>query len=253
MSDELVIEVGSSKERQLQAKLVSKRALKRALGVKRPKVLLVYQPGSRRGPQVRMRVLREAFFRIKRARDTITLSDDWQLQVVEMVRELSADRVLFFVDSSPAKKKSRSVKVTKTPLTKSLEQARARQDRVLRMGRWYDASQVAKLLNGHVARSNPSQFASKLRSERRLLGVRHRGEYLHPEFQFDTASGTLRPEMARLLKVLPDEASGWVAALWCFQPTGHLRGKRPKDVFGSNAEVVIDAATRDFVSDESSW
>ena len=83
--------------------------------------------------------------------------------------------------------------------------------------------------------------------------MRHKGEFLHPGFQFDERTGALRPETAELLAVLPKEPTGWAAALWCFQPTGRLAGQRPADRFGKDPKAVIAAAKKDFEGDEGNW
>jgi hypothetical protein len=84
--------------------------------------------------------------------------------------------VLYFIDSSVEPKDSKRAPpaprggITRGPLKDPLAVARARRDRVLTFGKWYTAPEVAQLLNGAVARSNPSQYASTLRRQRRLLG-----------------------------------------------------------------------------------
>jgi hypothetical protein len=83
--------------------------------------------------------------------------------------------------------------------------------------------------------------------------VLHKGEYLHPEFQFNARTGSLRREMAQLLQVLPKDRTGWGAALLCFQPTGRLGGRRPADAFATDGQAVIAAAKQDFKGDDGNW
>ena len=124
---------------------------------------------------------------------------------------------------------------------------------MLATGKWFTAAEVANQLNGEVAASNPSQFASKLRRQGRLLGVRHRGEYLHPDFQFSPKTGVLIEEVAALLGILPKDPTGWGPALWCFQPTKWLGERSPAAVFRSNPASVIAAAKKEFKPGDGGW
>jgi len=128
------------------------------------------------------------------------------------------------------------------------EAAKQTRDRLLAKESWLDSKAVARAARSTLVESNPAQFASRLRREHRLFGVRWRGEYLHPAFQF-LPTGELNPEMAKLLDVLPTTDANWNAAFWLFQPTGKLGGHRPADVFANNPKAVIAAATADFVRD----
>ncbi|MHB8447834.1 MAG: hypothetical protein ACYC9P_07910, partial [Rudaea sp.] len=110
-----------------------------------------------------------------------------------------------------------------------LDAAREDRDDLLKSVTWFDSAKVAKI-SGTTAESNPAQHASRLRREKRLFGVRYKGEYLHPEFQF-RQSGDVHPAIGRLLQVLPSTDANWTAAFWLFQPHGRLGGKSPAAVF----------------------
>ncbi len=62
------------------------------------------------------------------------------------------------------------------------------------------------------------------------------------------------PEMAELLKVLPNDDTGWRQAFWLFQKHAQLPGsQRPADVFQHNPAAVLKAAKSDFQVSDSSW
>ncbi|TDR38428.1 hypothetical protein DFR29_121100 [Tahibacter aquaticus] len=135
----------------------------------------------------------------------------------------------------------------------SLDAARALRDTLLKDEMWLTSTQVAEHGRGEALETNPHEYASRLRRERRLLGVRIRGQYLHPAFQFLTATGAPHPKMSELLAILPAEDHGWAGALWCFSPTNALDGQRPADRFLADPDAVIALARRDFEGDNADW
>lgn len=135
----------------------------------------------------------------------------------------------------------------------SLEAAVELRDELLRTERWLSSTELGeRARGGEELESNPHQYASRLRRERRLLGVRLKGQYLHPAFQLDF-NGAPHPKMAELLRYLPDEDHGWAAAFWCFAPTHKLLGARPADMFRERPNDVIEAARKDFRGDDADW
>jgi hypothetical protein len=74
--------------------------------------------------------------------------------------------------------------------------------------------------------------------------------FVYPAFQFDTRGG-IRPEVAGLLKVLPDEddRGGWQRAFWLYSPHALLEGRTPADVFGHEPQRVIQVAKCHFDAD----
>ena len=142
---------------------------------------------------------------------------------------------------------------TPAPAVTPLDAARQKRDALLKSERWLSSTEVAEHARGEVLYSNPHQHASRLRREGRLFGVRLGGQYLHPAFQFQPASGEPHPRLDELLAKLPGEDNGWAAALWLFAPTRKLDGARPADVFLANPDAVIDAARRDFEGDDADW
>lgn len=131
-------------------------------------------------------------------------------------------------------------------LTVQTERAVARRDELLASEPWLDYKKVAHLARGALVESNGSEYASRLRRERRLLGAKVRGAYQHPAFQFG-ADGAVLPDMAKVLAILPKDDSGWASTFWFFQPSGVLDGRRPADVFREDPGAVIRAAEMDFV------
>lgn len=84
----------------------------------------------------------------------------------------------------------------------------------------------------HIARAQPSEgtkTVAELRIARKLLGLPTARGYRYPEFQFDPATGLVRPEMAALIALLPHRFSPWSLAFWFAQPTRLLLApKRPR-------------------------
>jgi hypothetical protein len=121
---------------------------------------------------------------------------------------------------------------------------------------WPDDDRVRALTGaqeGHFGSSD----VSTLRAERRILGVwsPDRCAFFHPDFQFDQR-GCIRPEIARLLAVLPagNDRGGWARAFWLYSPHAHLGGKTPAEVFATAPERVIEAANREFGgSPDTGW
>ncbi len=105
------------------------------------------------------------------------------------------------------------------------------------------SKQIAERARDTAIDSNPSQLASRLRREGRLLGAKRGVQYVHPAFQFGK-NGHVLPAMRSLLPLLPTEErdGGWAAVFWCFQPHADLDGKIPAEVFPHDAQRVIDVA-----------
>ncbi len=142
-----------------------------------------------------------------------------------------------------------------------LDRAREERDYLLANESWYTSEQVAKRSTDELAGLSSEEYTKLLRSERRLLGVRFRGEYLHPASQF-LPSGEVHPAMLDVLTLLPHSDANWAAAFWWFQPTGLLleRGisgeweaRRPADVFLADPQRVVAAAKSDFVRRDSEF
>ena len=89
--------------------------------------------------------------------------------------------------------------------------------------------------------------------QQELLRVWNGHEYLCPQFQFDTRTGSLMPEMKTLLSILPNDRTGWRQAFWLFQRHGALSGGRPADVFQLSPNTVIQAARGDFEVSDDRW
>lgn len=125
-----------------------------------------------------------------------------------------------------------------------LEAAREDRDDLLRNVAWLNSAEVAQLIG---AESQTVGHVNQLCREKRLFGVRYRGEYLHLEFQFG-GSGEIHPAIARLLEYLPSTDANWTAAFWLFQPHGGLGGKTPAEVFHECPHEIVRLAHEDFVT-----
>jgi len=127
-------------------------------------------------------------------------------------------------------------------------------ERLIKNEKWLTATEVARLMHLPKAVADELNFETinNMKQDRRLFGVKYRGEALYPLFQF-AENGFLKSEMAMVLSVLPRDEYGWVAAFWFFQPTALLDGKSPADVFARDAAAVIRAARSDFVRRDSEF
>ncbi|WP_175051969.1 hypothetical protein [Paraburkholderia sediminicola] len=128
-------------------------------------------------------------------------------------------------------------------------------DELLR-NRWPDDCRVA----GSVEVSPSADAGAHLahaRAARLLLGVWSEAQrgFVYPDFQFDRF-GKLRPEVSKLLMVLPgdDDRGGWRRAFWLYSPHALLDGLPPAEVFVSDPHRVLNVAVREFSPDcDSSW
>jgi hypothetical protein len=84
----------------------------------------------------------------------------------------------------------------------------------------------------------------RLREERRIFVVAHRGGTYIPSFQFDE-KGKPRPAVARVIQILGKDTSDWGLALWFTAASSRLDGKRPVDLLSSHPEEVIQAAEQE--------
>jgi hypothetical protein len=265
MSDpkQLVLETGRPGMQYLSTRLVQKGRIKLALKMERPAVLLAYDAKSARAQKVRIEVLQSLGRPERKITDAVAKrvgfrlvrmhAVHWQNEIQNLIRHLGSEVLCAIALPGPQAARDPVTPNAEDGSSDPLTLARLRRERLLKTGKWYTAAQVAEALKGEVTASNPSQYTSRLRQQRRLLGVRYRGEYLHPEFQFDAKMGVLRREMATLLPILPKDDTGWSAAFWCFQPTGRLDGRRPADVFQANPKAVVTAAKKDFEGDDGNW
>lgn len=125
-------------------------------------------------------------------------------------------------------------------------------DRLIATESWLTSEAIAKRARGPVVELDPKQYAFQLRQAGQILGVRHQHRRLHPDCQFDTVDGCLKPLeiMAPLLEFLPKDESGWTQAFWLFQPSGRIQGARPADVLATRRDDVLRAAENDFHGDD---
>ncbi len=127
-------------------------------------------------------------------------------------------------------------------------------DRLLNQETWYDSAEVIQRIYRTLEVDNPESCTQQLRLAKKLFGVRRSTRYLHPAFQFDPITGMLSTAMTRLLAVMPLSDANWSNAFWLFLPTGRLPGDaRPADLFHSDPESVILAATLDFHGEVDAW
>jgi hypothetical protein len=86
-----------------------------------------------------------------------------------------------------------------------------------------------------------------------VLRVLNNSEYLYPAFQFDRATGQVPLELEPVLRMLPQDSSGWWGIFWFFQPHALLDGECPAKVWSKNPRIVAEAARSSFASEEAYW
>jgi RNA polymerase sigma factor (sigma-70 family) len=125
-------------------------------------------------------------------------------------------------------------------LLQARRNAIARSEMLARLGALSSAD-VADLIGSSA--KNRSAIASRLRKERRLLGVDYRGVTYFPAFQF--SNGEPLPLLADVLAVLGDaQWSDWEQALWFVTANEWLEGRSPVDAL-EDPDRVLAAAIRE--------
>jgi hypothetical protein len=95
---------------------------------------------------------------------------------------------------------------------------------------------------GDSTSDNPSQYALDLRNSAKVFGVRFGRVWHYPKFQFDSNKRP-HPEMKQVLASLAPDPKGWDRLQWFVTPHEHLRGKTPLQVWSSDRQKVIEAAS----------
>lgn len=95
---------------------------------------------------------------------------------------------------------------------------------------------------GDSISDNPSQYALDLRNSGKVFGVRFGRVWHYPKFQFDAKR---RPfvEMRQVLEALSPDPKGWDRLQWFIAPHEILKGKTPLQVWKSDRQGVIEAAS----------
>lgn len=135
------------------------------------------------------------------------------------------------------------VQEANAPMPPALLAAVAEQER-----RWRDIERDYGLLSGTDVATlsgstahNRSEYASNLRTRRRVLAALRRGRYAYPAFQF-AESGRVHPAVPAVIDVMVPQ--GWDAEsiiFWMVSPNGYLGGDPPAQRL-ADTEIVVDAA-----------
>ena len=107
-------------------------------------------------------------------------------------------------------------------------------------------SREVRELSG-LATRNPSEPASRWKRHRRIFGVPVGNQDRYPAFQF--AEGRPRPEIARIMAVLPNDMSPWQVAFWFASSNRWVEDDKPPQEALDEIDRVLAAAT-DLASDE---
>jgi hypothetical protein len=102
------------------------------------------------------------------------------------------------------------------------------------------ASAVSVLLGSRS--SNSRQYANRLRLRSEIVGVPHHNQFLFPRFQFDEETGTVWPAARQANALLDASNDPWGAASWWVTPDATIGGRAPKDLLGSEDEVLVTLA-----------
>jgi hypothetical protein len=113
--------------------------------------------------------------------------------------------------------------------------------RILRDFGAFRASELADVA-GSLA-GNRSQVAYRLRKEKRIFAVPHRGTWWYLGFQFDEA-GRPRPVIAEVLAHIGDWPP-WEIARWFVARNPLLDRRAPLELMTDASEEVVRAAERD--------
>ena len=120
---------------------------------------------------------------------------------------------------------------------KMLTQAK---DDILGCGDFLPANRLAQHFNV------PTETLTRLiewEGNNRVFLIEHEGCNLFPKYAFSTRSGLCpHPELKEILSIFIPTKNSWAVAFWFFSPNGMLGGKRPRDMFCSDATRVILAA-----------
>ena len=101
-------------------------------------------------------------------------------------------------------------------------------------------SREVRELSG-LATRNRSEPASRWKRHRRIFGVPVGNHGRYPAFQF--AEGRPRPEIARVLTVLPADMSPWQVAFWFASANGWIEDdKAPQDALHDMDRILAAAA-----------
>lgn len=109
------------------------------------------------------------------------------------------------------------------------------------------ASAVSVLLGSRS--SNSRQYANRLRLRSEIVGVPHHNQFLFPRFQFDEETATVWPAARQANVLLDASIDPWGAASWWVTPDGTIGGRAPKDLLGSEDDVLV-ALARDLAEAE---
>jgi hypothetical protein len=116
---------------------------------------------------------------------------------------------------------------------------RIRQEMLDRVGT-YTSEDLAAAADS--ASRNASQFARDLRRAGKVFGVRFGQAWLYPKFQFDSRRHVL-PEMKAIVAALTPDPRGWDRLQWFLEPHEALQGRTPLEVWSSNRQRVVEAAS----------
>jgi hypothetical protein len=133
-----------------------------------------------------------------------------------------------------------------TPNELLVRAAHLRRKELLNQVSWLDTAGVSVRQGGGESQAESEAIVRALRHANALFGVWSGSEYLHPVFQFDPQTGSLRPQMREMLEVLPQKFTEWQKCYWFFQTNEGLNGACPADVFLTDPQTVLQLARRSF-------
>jgi hypothetical protein len=132
------------------------------------------------------------------------------------------------------------------------EAAAARRAELLQKKVWFTERQ---LYERFFSKRGPAARRARLANglSRSVLRALNDSEYLYPAFQFDGTTGQVSLELERVLRMLPQDSSGWSGIFWFFQPHALLDGDCPANIWQQDPRIVAEAARSSFASEDTYW
>ena len=78
--------------------------------------------------------------------------------------------------------------------------------------------------------------------QKKVFSIRNDATVYYPMFQFE--NGLPRPTLQEILKIFPDDMTGWQIAFWFESGNGWLGGAVPQDCLASRSRDVLYAASQ---------
>jgi len=150
------------------------------------------------------------------------------LRVASAINQVESQAIQLLVDHAEPKRPS----ATRLDLQQKAINA------VMNGTEWSTAAEIGQQI--HAEAVNPHASVSRWQASGRIFGVDHRGRKMYPRYIFDPTWQPL-PVVKKVLEVFSGYAPFRVAS-WFESTNSYLRGKRPREMLGLDADAVLAAA-----------